>query len=65
MQQKTFFIIKQLNAETAEVIALNSLNAELVTETETIYFTFSDPSTSENHPGWPLRNYIALILHHW
>lgn len=29
------------------------------------YLTFSDPSTSDSHPGWPLRNLLALVLHQW
>ena len=30
-----------------------------------IYFIYCDPSTSTEYPGWPLRNYIALISYHW
>ncbi|XP_045165105.2 ubiquitin-like modifier-activating enzyme ATG7 [Mercenaria mercenaria] len=30
-----------------------------------VVFGFADPSTMESHPGWPLRNYLALISHHW
>lgn len=30
-----------------------------------VIFGFADPSTMESHPGWPLRNYIALISYHW
>lgn len=30
-----------------------------------VVFGFADPSTMEKHPGWPLRNYLALISHHW
>eukprot|EP00794_Sanderia_malayensis_P006895 gene6895-7673_t len=26
---------------------------------------FSDPSSLEEHPGWPLRNLLALISYHW
>lgn len=26
---------------------------------------FADPSTYENHPGWPLRNILALASYHW
>lgn len=31
---------------------------------ESIYFAFSDPSTNEK-PGWPLRVFIAALLHSW
>lgn len=69
VQQKTFFIIRKLETDNLEVVTLiAALNSELipqVDETNRIYFAFSDTSTSKNHPGWPLRNYIALILCHW
>ncbi|XP_071960528.1 ubiquitin-like modifier-activating enzyme ATG7 [Antedon mediterranea] len=26
---------------------------------------FCDPCTLESNPGWPLRNYLALISYHW
>lgn len=29
-----------------------------------IFFAFSDPSTNEK-PGWPLRVFIAALLHSW
>jgi len=28
-------------------------------------FGFCDPCTLRMHPGWPLRNLLALIAHHW
>jgi len=30
-----------------------------------LMFGFSDPSTMEDYPGWPLRNYLTLIAYHW
>ena len=30
-----------------------------------ITFAFCDPSTLDEHPGWPLRNYLSLIAFHW
>lgn len=64
MEQRTFFLIKQHSNGTVEVSTLKDLISEITDDT-TIYFAFSDTSTAENYPGWPLRNYIAMILHHW
>ncbi|XP_041349975.1 ubiquitin-like modifier-activating enzyme ATG7 [Gigantopelta aegis] len=30
-----------------------------------LYFAFADPCTLESHPGWPLRNFLALISYKW
>ncbi|XP_072026829.1 ubiquitin-like modifier-activating enzyme ATG7 isoform X2 [Amphiura filiformis] len=30
-----------------------------------VTFAFCDPCTLEHYPGWPLRNYLALIAYHW
>lgn len=30
-----------------------------------VIFGFADPSTLDSYPGWPLRNFLALISHHW
>lgn len=30
-----------------------------------ILFGFADPSTLEQNPGWPLRNYLMLISYYW
>ncbi|ESO95826.1 hypothetical protein LOTGIDRAFT_116619 [Lottia gigantea] len=30
-----------------------------------IAFSFCDPCTLENHPGWPLRNFLLLIAYTW
>lgn len=67
MEQKTFFIVKQQTGDIVEVATLKELNKDLITENNDnkIYFAFSDTSASDNYPGWPLRNYIALILYHW
>lgn len=37
----------------------------LVADGGPFYLAFSDPSTSSSHPGWPLRNLLALVIHHW
>ncbi len=30
-----------------------------------IYFTFADSCTSDQYPGWPLRNFLAFINYHF
>jgi len=30
-----------------------------------LLFGFCDPCTLRMHPGWPLRNLLAMIAHHW
>nr|XP_022299462.1 ubiquitin-like modifier-activating enzyme ATG7 [Crassostrea virginica] len=34
-------------------------------DTQEVYFGFCDPSTIEDYPGWPLRNFLMLISYHW
>ncbi|KAF8774489.1 Ubiquitin-like modifier-activating enzyme ATG7 [Argiope bruennichi] len=37
----------------------------LKTNNGKIMLGFSDPSRYEKHPGWPLRNALALVAYHW
>lgn len=34
-------------------------------DSKKVMFAFADPCTLDGHPGWPLRNYLALIAHRW
>ncbi|XP_048742795.2 ubiquitin-like modifier-activating enzyme ATG7 isoform X2 [Ostrea edulis] len=43
----------------------NVKNMILYNNTHEIYFGVCDPSTIEDYPGWPLRNFLVLISHHW
>lgn len=63
ISEKPFFVI----CKGESGISLNTIGPSLTTsETQgELYFTFSDPSTSPSYPGWPLRNYILFILHHF
>lgn len=29
------------------------------------YLVFADCSNDDEHPGWPLRNFLALFAYHW
>lgn len=65
-QNKMFYCLKKSNLQT---VCLNELikigDANNLSNFDQFYFVFADPSTVENTPGWPLRNYINLLLHHW
>lgn len=56
-----FFV---LSGESLSVHHLNHTE-NLIKLKEKLVFGFCDPSTSEYFPGWPLRNYLTLIHHHW
>lgn len=47
-----------------EAKPLGQFNA-LATGGAKLLFGFCDPCTLRMHPGWPLRNLVALIAHHW
>lgn len=32
---------------------------------EGIYLGVADPCSLRDHPGWPLRNLLALLSYHW
>ncbi|XP_065059146.1 ubiquitin-like modifier-activating enzyme ATG7 isoform X2 [Rhopilema esculentum] len=34
-------------------------------DTDEVTVGFSDPSNLDEYPGWPLRNFLALISFHW
>ncbi|XP_075554444.1 autophagy-related 7 [Dermacentor variabilis] len=52
------------SGEEVEIRPLEQLPT-LVADCRPFYLAFSDPSTSASHPGWPLRNLLALVVHHW
>lgn len=53
-----------INDDAIELHALHEFNS-LRSKPGKILFGFCDPCTLENHPGWPLRNLLALIAYHW
>lgn len=60
--QRGYFIVA-LDEESNVLQCLPlSLYKNVSTEVnQTIFFAYTDPSDDPNHPGWPLRNYLALI----
>lgn len=61
--QKGYFIVlhdKQSNQ--IKCISLDQYSQAIETLPEQkIYFAFSDPCPNNQYPGWPLRNFLALI----
>jgi hypothetical protein len=39
---------------------IESFNAE-----KRVVFAYYDPNSQSTHPGWPLRNYLALLSLKW
>lgn len=70
-QEKAHFILCEKNAQfypvsldTAIILNCKMNLEEYFKKYENIYFCSSDAS-NDIHPGWFLRNYIALLVHHW
>lgn len=61
-QQMPFFCVDQ---DTLEVLKLRDGLNRSNNENKRILFAFYDPNTHTNHPGWPLRNYLALLNVKW
>jgi hypothetical protein len=38
---------------------------EDIKKTEGVYVGVADPCPLPDHPGWPLRNLLALLSYHW
>jgi hypothetical protein len=60
---QTFFAI---NYETMQVLNLkDGIQKYNESPNNRIIFLFYDPNSQSNHPGWPLRNYLALLSLKW
>lgn len=60
-KEENTFTYKSLS----DIISKTDPDASLQDEDlNTFYFAFSDPSTNDK-PGWPLRVFIAALLHSW
>lgn len=57
-----FFLVIQ-DGSSVKVQTLES--ADKVSNKSKIFYAFCDPCNLDQHPGWPLRNYLALIASHW
>lgn len=64
MPEKRVAFLVVLSEEDVEIHPLEELPT-LVAHRRFFYLAFSDPSTSASHPGWPLRNLLAVVVHHW
>ncbi|XP_071816836.1 ubiquitin-like modifier-activating enzyme ATG7 [Apostichopus japonicus] len=57
-----FFLVVQ----DGNSIKLQTLDkANKVSKKAKVFYGFCDPCTLSEHPGWPLRNYLALIASKW
>ena len=54
----------QDDGEKLQVKRLNQFSTLAETGAK-LLFGFCDPCTLKMHPGWPLRNFLALIVHQW
>ncbi|XP_026465574.1 ubiquitin-like modifier-activating enzyme ATG7 [Ctenocephalides felis] len=69
-REQTYFILCEKNSKFISFtldasISIDSSDnlKEYFEKYDNIYFCFSDPNNDMN-PGWSLRNYIALLVHH-
>lgn len=61
-KRAAFLLVQESSSADLEIRPLGELPALIGSK---FYLAFSDPSTSTSHPGWPLRNLLALIVYHW
>jgi len=60
----TGMFVVQEDGEKLQVKQLSQFS-ELASTGVKLLFGFCDPCTLRMHPGWPLRNLLTLIAHHW
>ncbi|XP_064488409.1 ubiquitin-like modifier-activating enzyme ATG7 [Ornithodoros turicata] len=60
---RAFFVI-DMSDNSVQLASLSNISS-LIAKKAKFYVCFSDPSTNEKHPGWPLRNLISLLAVHW
>lgn len=73
MNNLTIYNSKKLNQSSYFAINFDSLEITSVKEgvsnhldpNKRVLFGFYDPNSQTNYPGWPLRNYLALLSFHW
>eukprot|EP00043_Microstomoeca_roanoka_P004172 m.48011 g.48011 ORF g.48011 m.48011 type:complete len:677 (-) comp12369_c0_seq2:92-2122(-) len=62
----SFFIVQTPTAGAEAkpaVLPLSALTPAMFDD-KSIFFGFADPCGMETYPGWPLRNFLALLSHH-
>ncbi|KAB0790475.1 hypothetical protein PPYR_15134 [Photinus pyralis] len=63
IKEKPFFLLKR-HCDGLQILPLSRIKDVNSANASDFYYGFSDPSGSGQHPGWPIRNYILLILHY-
>lgn len=60
--QRGYFIVTlDKDTNVLQCLPLTQFKEVATDASQTIFFAFTDPSADPNHPGWPLRNYLALL----
>ena len=54
-----------LDTQTVEVLTVKEGVTRHNGQSKSILFAFYDPNSQTSHPGWPLRNYLALLALKW
>ncbi|XP_015921791.1 ubiquitin-like modifier-activating enzyme ATG7 [Parasteatoda tepidariorum] len=64
LSHKTAFLICKKSNDECCVSELKHYR-EIKNSCSQILVGFTDPSSLEKYPGWPLRNLLALVAYHW
>ncbi|XP_065918994.1 ubiquitin-like modifier-activating enzyme ATG7 [Dysidea avara] len=59
-----FFLVK-MGDETVDIRLLTEFDQVYGKDPQKVVVGFCDPCTLESNPGWPLRNFLALIAKQW
>lgn len=62
--ERVAFLVDTETASGLAILPLSKLN-EVYETGHRFYLGFTDPSTMEQHPGWPLRNLLGLLSRCW
>jgi len=60
--QSSFFAI---DYHSLEVISVKQGISYFNESNKRIIFAFNDPNSQSSFPGWPLRNFLALLSFNW
>ena len=60
-KDKFFVIVSNSTNNTARILLLSEIHSLSLDDNETLQFGFVDPSCQSSSPGWPLRNFLALL----
>lgn len=61
-QNQIFFGVDH---ESLEILSVKSAIEDYNSGKKRIIFAYLDPNSQSSHPGWPLRNFLALLSTKW